>query len=248
MSRFIWTKVRGLLWPPLVCFLKQVPADSKQIFFGWSWFSPVQSSLCPEKPLPVKHFLLYHLNLFLLLWFSQGPLCCFSQHALSPPSLCTITCHGTFLPLLSSRSVLYYVNFFHLSFNLPGSLIFVIAPLQGTWGLMCLLMVLLWATVKFIIFFKSKNNFNNQFFFTKAPSKINGCNPLVRAWSNPNREELPRLSKQQADKWHRFSKLPPCSSTQLADTCAEYTPWQNVQHSQAEASLINCSVVASPWR
>lgn len=94
--------------------------------------STVQSSLCPEKPLPVKHFLLYHLNLFLLLWFSQGPLCCFSQHALSPPSLCTITCHGTFLPLLSSRSVLYYVNFFHLSFNLPGSLIFVIAPLQGT--------------------------------------------------------------------------------------------------------------------
>lgn len=130
-----WGKSR--LWPPLIFFLKQVPADSKEIFFGGSWFSPVQSSLYPEKPLPVKHFLLYHLSLFLLLWLSQGPLCCFSQQALSPPSLCIVTCHGTFLPLLSSRSKLYYVNFFHLSFNFPGSLIVVIAPLQGTWGLMC---------------------------------------------------------------------------------------------------------------
>lgn len=89
------------------------------------------------------------------------------QPALSPPSLCTITCHGTFLPLLSSRSVLYYVNFFHLSFNLPGSLIFAVAPFQGTRGLMCLLMVPLGATVKFIIFFKPKNNFNDLFFLSK---------------------------------------------------------------------------------
>lgn len=160
---------KRLLWPPLVYFLKQVTADSKEIFFGWSCFSPVQSTLCLEKPLPVKHFLLYHLNLFLLLWLSQGLLCCFSQHTPSPPSLCTITCHGAFLPLLSSRSMLSYVNFFHLSFYLPGSLIFVIAPLQGTWGLMCLLMVLLWAAVKFIIFFfKSSNNFNYQILFYQS--------------------------------------------------------------------------------
>lgn len=149
-----------------------MPASSREVFFGWSWFSRVKSSLCLEKPLPGKHFLLYHLIPFLLLWLSQGLLCCFSQHTLSPPSLCNITCHGTFLPLLSSRSMLYYVNLFHLPFNLPGSLIFAIVPLQGTWGLMCLLMVLLWATLKFIIFLKSRNNFTDQIFLSKHLPKF----------------------------------------------------------------------------
>lgn len=220
MSRFIWTEVRGLLWPPLVCFLKQVPADSKQIFFGWSWFSPVQSSLCPEKPLPVKHFLLYHLNLFLLLWFSQGPLCCFSQHALSPPSLCTITCHGTFFPLLSSRSVLYYVNFFHLSFNLPGSLIFVIAPLQGTWGLMCLLMVLLWASVKFIIFFKSKLILTINFFLPKHLPKLMVAIPLSVLGATQTGRNCQGWASSKLTNGTDFQSCLLAAPPQLADTCA----------------------------
>lgn len=86
-----------------------------------------------------------------------------------------------------------------------------------------------------------------KFFLIKAPSKINGCNPLVHAWSNPDREEFPRLSKQQADIWYQFLKLPPCNSTPARRFVSLPTPRQNVQHSQAETSLITCSAVASPW-
>lgn len=77
-----------LLWPPPDHFLKWVPADSRQVFFAWAWFSPVRSSPCPERPLPGRHFLLCHLNLLLLLWFSCHPLCRFGQRALPPCSLC----------------------------------------------------------------------------------------------------------------------------------------------------------------
>lgn len=238
--RVHWNRGKRMLWPPLVYFLKQVPADSKEIFFGWSWLSPVQSSLCLEKPLPVKHFLLYHLNLFLLLWLSQGLLCCFSQHTLSSPSLCTITCHGTFLPLLSSRSMLYYVNFFHLSFNLPGSLIFAIAPFQGTWGLMCLLMVPLWATVKFVIFFKSRNNFNDQIFYQST-------------WlqSSCPRSEQPRQGEiaqaEQAASWQmvpifKVASLqlhpssPICVPSHALAECSTQPSWGLINH------LLSCCI------
>lgn len=157
MSGFIWTQVRDCF--DLHCSVfqskwQQIP--KRFSLFGLGSVLLSHLSALRKKPLPVKHFLLYHLNLFLLLWLSQGPLCCFTQHTPSPASWCTVTCHGAFLPLFSSRSMLSYVNFFHLYFSLPGSLIFANAPLQGTWGLMCLLMVLLWAAVKFIIFFKIK--------------------------------------------------------------------------------------------
>lgn len=162
--------VKRLLWPSPDHFLKQVSADFRRIFFAWAWFSPVWSSPCPERPHPGQA-LLYCLNLLLLLWFSH-------HHWAALVSMLSLlvpyalwTCQGTFLPLLSSRSMLYYVKIFHLPFNLASSLVFVTTVFQWAWEIICLLTVPLWATVKCILFLKSRNNFSDKNSWSKRLPK-----------------------------------------------------------------------------
>lgn len=99
---------KRLLWPPPVHFLEQVPADSRQ-FSSPGLVLVLFGHLSALRDLtPGRHFLLGHLNcVLLLLWFS-------SSHCAASVSMLSLlipyalwTCHGTFLPLLSSRSMLH---------------------------------------------------------------------------------------------------------------------------------------------
>lgn len=95
---------KRLLWPPLVHFLKQVPANSRfslpglgSVLFG---HLPALRDLTPG-----RHFLLCRLNLLLLLWFSRCLLRCFGQRAVPLCSLCPMN-----LPWHISPSTVLKVN------------------------------------------------------------------------------------------------------------------------------------------
>lgn len=69
--------------------------------------------------------------------------------------------------------------------------------------------------------------------------------PLSITHSNTNREQLQRLSKQQAVKRCQILRLSPCNSIPGIPDVSLPTPLKSIQHSQAGASLITSSAAAS---
>lgn len=86
--------------------------------------------------------------------------------------------------------------------------------------------------MKCILLLKPRNNFNDKNSLIEETSKPSCCTPLVHNRSNPNREELPRLSKRC-----QISRLSLCCPS----PAPQPRPWQR------SAQPASRSAAASPW-